>query len=327
MSFLSLTGISKKQNDCYSVRDINFTQQYLQRLAIAGETGSGKTTLLKMIAGWIQPDEGKILFNGERIRGPQEQLIAGKKEIAYLSQNFELRNNYWVHEILEYSNELSSEEAHALYSVCRIDHLLQRKTDQLSGGEKQRIALARLLTGSPRLLLMDEPFSNLDWGHKNIIKSVIHDIGARLNITCILVSHDAQDLLGWADTILVMKDGKIIQEGSPEEVYRKPINVYCAELFGAYNIIEIVPASSFAEMTGGEEIGQKWILRPEQIQIGPPGSNKVKGIVHNVVFRGNHYTLEVLADNQLLNVQSSHNNISIGDEINLSFNLQDGQRI
>lgn len=327
MSFLSLSGISKKQNDQYSVHNINFTQQYLQRLAIAGETGSGKTTLLKMIAGLIQPDEGEILFNGERIRGPQEQLIAGRKEIAYLSQNFELRNNYWVHEILEYANELSANEALALYEVCRIDHLLQRRTDQLSGGERQRIALARILTGAPHFLLLDEPFSNLDWGHKNIIKSVIHDIGSRLNITCILVSHDAQDLLGWADTILVMKDGSIIHEGSSEEVYNKPINIYCAELFGACNVIDILPASSFSEMTGGEGIGQKWIVRPEKIQMGPSGSNKVKGIVRNVVFQGNHYSVEVLADNQLINVQSSHNNISIGDEIDLSFNLQDAHRI
>ncbi len=327
MSFLSLFGISKKQNDQYSVRDINFTQQYLQRLAIAGETGSGKTTLLKMIAGWIQPDEGEILFNGERIRGPQEQLIAGRKEIAYLSQNFELRNNYRIHELLEYANELSAREALTLYKVCRIDHLLQRRTDQLSGGEKQRIALARLLTGAPRLLLMDEPFSNLDWGHKSIIKSVIEDIVTKLNITCMLVSHDAQDLLGWADTILVMKEGVVIQQGSPEEVYRKPINVYCAELFGACNIIEILPASSFAEMTGGEGIGQKWIVRPEQIQIAPPGRNTLKGNIQKVEFRGNHYTLEVLADSQVINVQSSHNNISIGDEINLSFNLQDAHRI
>ena len=327
MSFLSLSGISKKQNGSYSVRDINFTQQYLQRLAIAGETGSGKTTLLKMIAGWIQPDEGEILFNGKRIRGPDEQLIAGRIEIAYLSQNFELKNNYWVHEILEYANELSTEEAHALYEVCRIDHLFQRRTDQLSGGEKQRIALARLLTSSPQLLLMDEPFSNLDWGHKNIIKSVIHDIGARLNITCILVSHDAQDLLGWADTILVMKEGVVIQQGSPEEVYRKPINIYCAELFGPFNIIEILPVSAFATITGSEGLGRKWIIRPEQIQIAPPGRNTVRGIVQKVEFQGNHYTLDVLADKQLINVQSSHKNINVGDEVNLWFELRDAQRI
>ena len=124
-----------------------------------------------------------------------------------------------------------------------------------------------------------------------------------------------------------MKEGVVIQQGSPEELYRKPINIYCAELFGACNIIEILPASSFAEMTGGEGIGKKWIVRPEQIQIAPPGRNTLKGNVQKVEFRGNHYTLEVLADSQLINVQSSHNNISIGEEINLSFNLQDAHRI
>ncbi len=318
MSFLSLSGISKKQNDQYSVRDINFTQQYLQRLAIAGETGSGKTTLLKMIAGWIQPDEGEILFNGERIRGPQEQLIAGRKEIAYLSQNFELRNNYRVYELLEYANEMSAREALTLYKVCRIDHLLQRRTDQLSGGEKQRIALARLLTGSPRLLLLDEPFSNLDWGHKNIIKSVIHDIGARLNITCILVSHDSQDLLSWADTILVMKDGLIIQEGIPEEVYRKPNNIYCAELFGAYNLIDTSPISLFSSQSNGKWKGKQLILRPEQIKIVPASDNAVRGTVQRLIFQGNYYIAEVLTGKELLLVRTEDRQLGSGDTVNLT---------
>ena len=327
MSFLSLSGISKKQNDQYSVRDINFTQQYLQRLAIAGETGSGKTTLLKMIAGWIQPDEGEILFNGERIRGPQEQLIAGKKEIAYLSQNFELRNNYRVQEILEYANELSASEALTLYKVCRIDHLLQRRTDQLSGGEKQRIALARLLTGAPRLLLMDEPFSNLDWGHKSIIKSVIEDIGTKLNITCMLVSHDAQDLLGWAATILVMKEGVVIQQGSPEEVYRKPINVYCAELFGAYNVIDTSPASVFASILNGAWKDKQLIVRPGQIKMMPSSDNALTGIVQRVIFLGNYYIAELLVGQEVILAQTDNSHLIKGDIVYLTISSLEGGRI
>src|SRR5258706_9094063 len=177
MAFLNVSGISKKEGQWFSVKDINFVQEQFQKIAIAGETGSGKTTLLKMIAGLMQPDAGEIVFKGEKVLGPYEKLIPGHRRIAYLSQHFELRNNYRVEEELESKNLLTDKEADEIYSVCRIRHLLKRKTDQLSGGERQRIVLARLLTSSPELLLLDEPFSNLDAIHKNIIKSVIYDIG------------------------------------------------------------------------------------------------------------------------------------------------------
>ncbi len=214
MAVLTVSGLSKSERGKRIVNDINFTQQISQKIAIAGETGSGKTTLLKMIAGLIQPDTGEIQFENKRVVGPYEKLIPGHPAIAYLSQHFELRNNYSVEEELEAVNKLTGEEADNLYRICRIEHLLKRRTDQLSGGERQRIVLARLLTTSPRLLLLDEPFSNLDAVHRNIIKSVIHDISEELKITCILVSHDALDILSWSDTILVMKDGRLIQQGN-----------------------------------------------------------------------------------------------------------------
>ncbi|MEJ0101373.1 MAG: ABC transporter ATP-binding protein [Bacteroidota bacterium] len=244
MAFLNVSGISKKEGQGFSVRDISFAQEQFQKIAIAGETGSGKTTLLKMIAGLIQPDAGEIVFNGKKVLSPYEKLIPGHPGIAYLSQHFELRNNYRVEEELESKNLLTEKEADEIYSICRIQHLLKRRTDQLSGGERQRIVLARLLTMSPELLLLDEPFSNLDAIHKNIIKSVIYDIGEKLKITCIMVLHDAPDILSWADTILIIKDGQIIQKGIPEQVYRQPVNEYCAALLGEYSLIdpEIFPS-------------------------------------------------------------------------------------
>src|SRR5687767_2904429 len=171
MSLLQLNGIGKRIGSRYVLKNISFIQHPSEKIAIAGETGSGKTTLLKIIAGFIQADEGEVMFEGEKIKGPQERLIPGHPHIAYLSQHFELRNNYRVEEVLEYANTLPPEESKRLYEICHISHLLQRKTDQVSGGEKQRIALAKLLTTSPRLLLLDEPFSNLDMRHRNVLKS------------------------------------------------------------------------------------------------------------------------------------------------------------
>jgi ABC-type sulfate/molybdate transport systems ATPase subunit len=152
--------------------------------------------------------------------------------IAYLSQQFELRNNYRVEEILEMANKIPLEEAEVIYQICRINHLLKRRTDQLSGGEKQRIALAQLLISSPRLLILDEPYSNLDLIHKSILKYVVDDIADKLKTTVVLISHDPADTLSWADEIFVMKGGQIIQKGTPQNVYFKPLEEYTAALSG-----------------------------------------------------------------------------------------------
>jgi len=168
MGFLRIAALTKIHGKNEIVKNISFTQQAKEKIAIAGATGSGKTTLLKMIGGFIQPSSGEIIFKDARVIGPDEQLLPGHTKIAYLSQHFELRNNYKVHELLEMQNKISDEAAALIYTVCRIEHLLKRRTDELSGGERQRIVLASLLTASPELLLLDEPFSNLDRHHKTI---------------------------------------------------------------------------------------------------------------------------------------------------------------
>ncbi len=136
MGLLNVSGVSKKEGEDYLLKNINFIQEPFQKLAIAGSTGSGKTTLLKIIAGLIQPDAGEILFEGSRVKGPLERLLPGHHHIAYLSQHFELRNNYRVEELLQMANKLSNADAKLVYQVCRIDHLLKRWADELSGGER-----------------------------------------------------------------------------------------------------------------------------------------------------------------------------------------------
>lgn len=312
MALLEVVAAGKKEKENFTVKDINFSQQPLEKIAIAGETGSGKTTLLKMIGGLAQLDEGNIYFEGERVFGPLERLIPGHPQIAYLSQHFELRNNYRVEEELESKNLLTQEAANNIYRICRIEHLLKRKTDQLSGGERQRIVLARLLTTSPRLLLLDEPFSNLDAIHKNIIKSVLLDIGTQLNTSCILVSHDAADTLSWADTIYVMKDGMIVQQGTPQKIYNEPIDEYCAGLFGEYNLLNAANAKQFFPSVADK---QQLILRPEQFIITTESSNAVKGIVQALYFFGSYYVVDALVNGQLLRVRTEKKDLVVGDKI------------
>lgn len=318
MALLRVNGLSKKEGEFHAVKDIHFTQAFSQKIAIAGETGSGKTTLLKMIGGLIQPDAGEVLLLDERVKGPDEVLIAGHKSIAYLSQHFELRNNYRVYEVLEMANKISTEAANEIYALCQIEHLLKRWTDELSGGEKQRIALARLLSTSPKLLLLDEPFSNLDAGHKKIIQSVIHDITRQIKMSCIMVSHDAPDILSWADKILLMKDGQLIQEGSPEQIYHNPVNEYGAGLFGDYNLLETGNAV-FSSCLKKETIHNKWLVRPEGFLIASEDHYDFKGVIRQIYFKGSFYQLEVWAGDQIILVQTGTNQYQTGETIFLQF--------
>ena len=297
MDLLQVVGIGARGG---AVRGISFSLQRGQRLAVAGATGSGKSTLLKVIAGLVQPDEGEIVFEGRRVLGPAETLVPGHPEIAYLSQDFELRNNYRVEEVLSYANALTDEEAGVLYAICRIDHLLRRRTDQLSGGERQRIALARLLVRPPKLLLLDEPYSNLDRVHKEILRSVIGDILERFGMSSILISHDPPDVLSWADEVLVLRDGSLVQKTGPERIYRQPADEYVAGLMGKYNRIQPLLAARLGRLPGAGQ-GKDLLIRPEKLTLSALGSAAAQGRVVGISFQGGYYEVEVeLADSRLV---------------------------
>lgn len=237
MHFLHADDVSKEEEGRTLVKKLCFDFSAFEKIALMGETGSGKSTLMKMMAGLVQPSSGNIYFEGMRIKGPDEVLLPGHPAIAYLSQHFELRSNYRVHELLEMANKMEDEEAAEIYLICRINHLLDRKVHQLSGGERQRIALARLLVGKPRLLLLDEPFTNLDLFNNRIINEVIHQVCDKMAITCVLVSHDPVEVLSWADELMIMKNGELVFQGSPKEAYSNPKDEYIAGLLGEYNLI------------------------------------------------------------------------------------------
>lgn len=309
MELLRVNQVSKSLPTV--LNEISFAQQHFQNLAIAGETGSGKSTLLRTVAGLVQPDSGEVLFEGKRVRGPLETLIPGHPGIAYLSQQYELRHHYTVAEILSYANKLSEEEAAHLYELCQITHLLNRRTDQLSGGEAQRIALCRLLITSPRLLLLDEPYSNGDTVHKTLLKEVIHDIGEQLDITCTLVSHDPLDVLSWADEVLVLREGSIIQQGSPQQVYRQPVNEYVAGLFGAYNLVPADQVPVLAGLHGIEANGKDVLIRPEHLRLESEG--EVTGQVVNIRFFGPYYETELVVGPLKLTVRTEEKSLTKGD--------------
>lgn len=317
MNLLQVTGISLQEEENVVLKDISFSQEAFQKIVIAGETGSGKSTLLQIIAGLVQADTGLVLFDNKRVKGPAEELVPGHPGIAYLSQQFELPQFLRVEQVLRYANKLGPQEAETLYGVCQIDHLLKRKTNQLSGGERQRIALARLLLSRPRLLLLDEPFSNLDMAHKQMLKTVIHDIGERLEITCMLISHDPHDTLSWADEILVLREGQLLQKGTPGQIYRQPVNEYVAGLFGPYNLISPAAAQAIAPLPVSLQAGEKIMIRPENLKIAVAGKQAVSGKVNRVTFYGSYYEITVSLAQLLLQVKTDTCQLKPGDAISL----------
>jgi ABC-type Fe3+/spermidine/putrescine transport system ATPase subunit len=290
MSLLNVSHVSRQEDGKLVVNDVSFVQHPLQNIAIAGATGSGKTTLLKMIAGLIEPTAGHVYFKEERIKGPNEKLLPGHPNLAYLSQHFELRNHYRVREILDMAKKLSDAEAALIYDICRIKHFLQRWTHQLSGGEKQRTALARLLVTNPELLLLDEPYSNLDPFHKNILKMVIDDLRTALNITTILVSHDPLDTLAWAHQVLILNNGVLVQQATPQEVYARPADEYVAGLFGKYTVLTPSLAKAFAPYSDIDMGMLGCFIRPEEFRLVEEGKG-AKAEIETVNFMGGHKEL------------------------------------
>ncbi|HEX4957284.1 MAG TPA: ABC transporter ATP-binding protein [Lacibacter sp.] len=309
MVFLEVRRVVKSQNDRVAVHEISFSQKRGEKIAIAGETGCGKTSLLKIIAGLMQPDAGEVLLEGNRVEGPLERLIPGHPHIAYLSQHFELRNNYEVHELLEMAGHLNDHEIIPLFQLCRIEHLLQRKTHELSGGEKQRIGLAMQLVKKPKLLLLDEPFSNMDAIHTAEMKAVVHDIAEEKGVTVILVSHNGKDVLPWADKIFIMQNGEFVQQGTPHEIYHTPVNAYCAGLFGEYNYL------SPGFFRGSDDNNDKVIIRPEQLTVSLTPGEGIKGEVLSVFFFGSYYYLRLLAGTTVIIAATQTANWTKGDTV------------
>ncbi|WBO83644.1 ABC transporter ATP-binding protein [Hymenobacter yonginensis] len=314
MSLLQVAGISVQESSHTALQDISFALPEGRRLAIAGETGAGKSTLLQVVAGLVQPTAGTITFDGRRVRGPHDVLIPGHPGVAYLSQHLELPHSLRVEQVLRYASQRPAAEAQALYELCRIGHLLARRTDQLSGGERQRVALARLLLGAPRLLLLDEPFSNLDRAHKQQLKAVLEDIGAELDLTSILVSHDPTDTLAWAEELLVLQAGRLVQQGAPQQVYQQPANEYTAGLFGDYNLLTGALAAALAQQAGLKPRRKPLLVRPEALQLNPEGPG-LAGTVRAVRFMGSYSEVDVALKSGCLTVKTAAPTVAPGEAV------------
>jgi ABC-type Fe3+/spermidine/putrescine transport system ATPase subunit len=314
MALLSAQQISKKINGEPLLVNINLNVKAGMRLGIAGETGSGKSSLLQILGGRGQADQGTVWMNEKKVPGIHEKLVPGHPGIAYLSQDFELPPHYYIHEILAYASEMPEAERFRLYEWCRIGHLISRRTNQLSGGERQRVALARELSVKPELLLMDEPFSNLDAFHRQIMKEVLADLSREMNITQVMVSHEAQDLLPWADEIIVMQKGSLIQKGKPIELYQQPENVYVAGLLGEFNLVDPMKPA-FAALPFEHKPGSKWLIRPEDMIPAAGTDRHLMGILKEISFRGAYYAGKIQVEEQDLLIYLHEPVVGLGERL------------
>ena len=288
-TMLQVQNISFSYQDKLTLNGISFSLQKGNNLAVIGESGCGKSTLLKLIYGLYDLDEGQILWNHLEVLGPKYNLIPGMDFMKYLAQDFDLMPFITVGEnvgkfLSNFYPEQKKQRIAELLTIVEMNELVDVKTKFLSGGQMQRIAIARVLALEPEVLLLDEPFSHIDNFRKNSLRRKLFAYLKEKKITCIVATHDSTDVLSFADEVLVLKNGKVIENGNPKNIYDEPKDKYVASLFGDVNEIFID--------------GKKVFVYPHQLKVFSQSDMEVK--VTASYFRGSHYLIEAQNENGIL---------------------------
>jgi len=272
-------------------------------VTLLGPSGCGKTTLLRILGGFLQPTEGKVLFDGEDI----VNIPPYKREINTVFQKYALFPHMNVFDNIAFGLTIKKEpkdvieqKVMRMLRLVSLENYAARNVTELSGGQQQRIAIARALVNEPSVLLLDEPLGALDLKLRKEMQQELKYIQQEVGITFIFVTHDQEEALTMSDKIVVMKDGEIQQIGTPTEIYRKPVNEFVANFIGETNIIDGVMLEDDLVMfedkkfqcnVRGYEKNEKVdvVIRPEHLDIVPRSQGKLKGIVKSQIFKGMHY--------------------------------------
>lgn len=285
---ISLSNVSKHYSveSKSGVSNINLSISKGEFVAIVGESGSGKSTLLKLICGLLAPNSGEILFRGAHVAGPHERLIPGHDHMKIVNQDFNLNVYAKVYDNI--AGVLSNDDIVGkkqktleMMEFLGIDKLSDKRIVELSGGEQQRVAIARAIITEPDILLLDEPFSQIDAVLKSQLRADLKRLCTFLNITIILVSHDPADGLSLADQLVILKDGEAIEHGSPKEIYPAPSHLYTARLLGNAIILNADDARKNGIRTKKSHV----MFYPEWVQLKSSWSSK-KYLVKDIFFRG-----------------------------------------
>ena len=229
--------------DKTNLEDIDFSIQEGTNLALIGESGCGKSTLLKIIYGLFDCDEGVLFWKENQILGPKYHLVPGMPFMKYLAQDFDLMPFITVGEnvgkfLSNFYPEEKQRRIDELLDLVEMSEYKQVKAKFLSGGQMQRVVLARVLAQEPEVLLLDEPFSHIDNFRKNTLRRKIFKYLKEKSITTIIATHDVNDVLSFSDEVVVLKQGKIIDLGTTIQIYQRPKHIYTASLFGDVNEVK-----------------------------------------------------------------------------------------
>jgi iron(III) transport system ATP-binding protein len=316
MTTIRIDNVSKTYGATQAVDGVTLTIQSGELFFLLGPSGCGKTTLLRMLAGFIVPGNGEIYFDEQ----PMNAVPARSRNTGMVFQNYALWPHRTVAGNVAYGlevrglskSEIASKVTTAL-KLVRLEGLGERRVTQLSGGQQQRVALARALVIQPRVLLLDEPLSNLDARLRLEMREEIRRIHHETKLTMVYVTHDQKEALSLADRIAVMNRGRLVQLGTPLEVYNRPGSRFVADFIGDANFLDaevrkigdegsVVVETPVGRLHGVfphgvAKIGQQAIcsIRPEALTIDGPGENRINAIVERTAFLGELLTVHLRA--------------------------------
>ncbi|WP_447951228.1 sulfate/molybdate ABC transporter ATP-binding protein [Chryseobacterium koreense] len=279
-------------------------------IALAGESGCGKSTLINLIYGLLDWEDGEIIFDGKTLSGPKNNIVPGENEMKLVAQNYDLMPYATVSEnvgkfISNINLKEKKEKVSELLEVVGLLEYANILPKYLSGGQQQRVAIARALSVMPKLLLLDEPFSNIDFSRKVELRARLFSYVKEKNISLIISTHEIQEIMPWLDQIIVLQDGRLIQNDDPEETFRNPYNDYVAKLFSEVNVFSNHEVISYHL--------SKNLWYPHEITISENGK---EAQVLESRFAGNHYWNKVSLETKDLIIYTSE---KISGKINLEF--------
>lgn len=245
--FVKVIDIHKSYGKLVVLEGVSFNIKKGEFIVLLGPSGEGKTTLLNIISGVVRPDKGKVIIDNQLVDNSEEIFVPPeRRDIGYVFQNYALYPHMTAFDNIAFPlkmKKLPREEIKnkviKIASLLKIDHVLNHKPAQLSGGQQQRVAVARAIVKQPKLLLMDEPFSNIDPALRANVRWELRTLLKSLGITTIMATHDQEEAMTLADRIMILRKGKPVQIGTPIEIYEQPVDRFVAEFVGGMNIINL----------------------------------------------------------------------------------------
>ena len=335
---IQLQHISKSFDGQMVLDDLNLSIYENSFVTLLGPSGCGKTTTLRIIGGFERPDEGRVIFDGKDIT----DLAPNKRQLNTVFQKYALFTHMDVSENIAFGLKIKNKPSSYIkdkikyaLKLVNLEGFEHRMPDSLSGGQQQRVAIARAIVNEPKVLLLDEPLGALDLKLRQDMQYELIRLKNELGITFIYVTHDQEEALTMSDHIVVMNQGYIQQEGSPETIYNEPENAFVADFIGDSNILHATMVrDELVNILGtnfvcvdkgfGENNPVDVVIRPEDIELVPRGKGILPGVVTNVIFKGVHYEMDVEAGGFEWLVHSTRLN-EVGSEVDISvdpFNIQ-----